>query len=158
MDKNVATMYQQANVLTANPLKLVLMCYEGAISNLELAKEAYMRKEYEAKAKALQKALDIICELDSSLSMEKGGEIAVNLRRLYLFMTKTLVEADVKKDMHTFDRIIDMLKELESAWIGIGSSVTAMPVQHTDDFKTQHIGIPPVSPPKSASMARAWSA
>lgn len=108
--------YQEANFLAADPLKLVRMCYEGAIGNLKLSREAYNAHEYEAKGKALVKTLDIIHELNTSLDMEKGGDVAKNLRSLYLYMTQALIEADLKKDLKVFDVVIHMLEELESAW------------------------------------------
>ncbi len=116
MYHNATRSYEQANYLTANPLKLVLMCYEGAISNLKLAHDSYLNKEYEAKGRALQKALDIIHELNASLDMNKGGEIALNLRSLYMYMTKVLTEADLKRDLAMFGKVIKMLEELESGW------------------------------------------
>src|SRR3990172_12139466 len=116
MYHNATRSYVQANYLTANPMKLVLMCYEGAISNLKLAHDSYLNKEYEAKGRALQKALDIIHELNASLDMNKGGEIAANLRSLYMYMTKALMEADLKKDLAIFGKVIKMLEELEGEW------------------------------------------
>ena len=116
MYQNATKSYEQANYFTANPMKLVLMCYEGAISSLKLAHESYLAKEYEAKGRALQKALDIIHELNASLDMEKGGEIAKNLRSLYTYMIKALVEADLKRDLTIFGKVIQMLEELEAEW------------------------------------------
>jgi len=113
---NVAKSYQQTQFFTANPLKLILMCYEGAIANLKLARDHYMAGQYEEKAKTLQKTLDIIHELNASLDVKKGGDIAQNLRSLYQYMTQILTEADLKKDIKVFDNVIAMLEELESAW------------------------------------------
>ncbi len=116
MYQNATRSYEQASYLTANPMKLVLMCYEGAISSLKLAQDCYVAKEYEAKGRALKKTLDIIDELNASLNMKKGGEIAVNLRSLYTYMTKALTEADLKKDMVVFAKVTKMLEELETEW------------------------------------------
>ncbi|MDI9570844.1 MAG: flagellar export chaperone FliS [Pseudomonadota bacterium] len=157
MYQNAAYAYRDANVLTANPLKLVLMCYDGAITSLKLAREAYIRKDYESKAKALQKALDIIHELDASLDMGRGGEISKNLRGLYLFMTQSLIEADTKRDLKTMERIIGLLQELQSAWLTISLSGEAKPEDKQDDAKARPAGIP-LSVLKPASAARTWSA
>ena len=116
MYQTVAKTYQQANFTTANPMRLVLMCYDGAIKSLRLARERYLVKDYEGKAKALKKALDIINEINISLDLEKGGDIARNLRSLYLYMTQTLTNADLKRDIGMFDEVIRMLEELESSW------------------------------------------
>ena len=83
--------YRQTNVLTADPKKLVIMCYEGAITNLRVARERYLSGEYEAKAKAVQKAQDIISELMHALDFEEGGQIARNLEALYNYMTRRIL-------------------------------------------------------------------
>jgi flagellar protein FliS len=100
------------------------MCYDGAISSLKMSRDAYIACDYEAKGKALAKTLDIIHELNNSLDMKRGGEVAKNLRALYLFMTQALTEADLKKNMKIFDDVIRMLEELESAWQEIAREVS----------------------------------
>lgn len=108
--------YRQINVITADPRRLVLMCYEGAISSLKTAREKYISKEYEAKAETVQKAQSIISELMLALDFEKGGEVARNLDSLYNYMLRRIIEGDLKGDMKAFDEVIMMLSELESAW------------------------------------------
>lgn len=112
----VVNSYQQTQFFTTNPLKLVLMCYEGAIGSLKLARDSYLAGRFEAKAKALQRCMDIIHELNASLDIGKGGNCAANLRNLYAYMTQALTEADLKGDVERMNRVIMMLEELESAW------------------------------------------
>ncbi|MCX5855198.1 MAG: flagellar export chaperone FliS [Deltaproteobacteria bacterium] len=153
MYQKVVNIYQQSNITTANPAKLVIMCYEGAVSSLKLARDAYAAKDYGTKGKALQKAIDFINELNASLDMPKGGHIAVNLRALYMYMTQALTEADLKKDLKTFDDVIRMLEELESAWKAIST-----PPQRTDDAKPQQSGISPYGVARQTMSAQAWNA
>jgi len=108
--------YKQTSVVTADPGRLVLMCYEGAIGSLKIAREKYISKEYEAKAEAVQKAQTIISELMQALDFKKGGEVAGNLEALYNYMLRRITEGDIKGDMKVFDEVILMLGELESAW------------------------------------------
>ena len=116
MNGNGIDAYRQTNVTTADPGRLVLMCYEGAISSLKTAREKYISKEYEAKVETVQKAQSIISELMQALNFEKGGEVAGNLEALYNYMLRRITEGDVKGDMKAFDEVILMLGELESAW------------------------------------------
>ena len=55
-------------------------------------------RDYMGKGRNIQKALDIIYELNTVLNMEDGGEIAANLRSLYNFMTRHLTQANIKCD------------------------------------------------------------
>lgn len=152
MYQDAARSYQQTNVLTANPLRLVLMCYDGAISSLKLAQERYAAKDYEAKSRALQKALEIINELSSSLDMKRGGEVARNLLTLYTYMTQALTEADLKREPAVFGRIAGMLAELESSWkaLAAGTADTARPAE-------PRAALPPELRKSPVPEQRSWS-
>ncbi len=107
--------YQKTEVVTADPKKLVILCYEGAISSLKLAKAKLYSQEYEAKGKAIQNALDILNELRGALDFEKGGEIAKNLESLYAYWTQHIIKAGLSRDSRKFDPVISMLEEIKSA-------------------------------------------
>jgi flagellar secretion chaperone FliS len=119
MYSNGIQSYVKTDISTSDPVKLVIMCYEGAIESLKLAKEKIKEKDYEKKAKAIIKAQDIIDELLCSLDFEKGGAIASNLSSLYNYMLRRIVHGDVHKDMGAIDEVIGMLDELLSAWQSI---------------------------------------
>ena len=108
--------YRMTNVMTADPNRLVLMCYEGAIDNLKIGKQKIAEKDFEGKNKALIKAQDIINELLCSLNFEKGGDIAKGLESLYNYMLRRLLDVDIKKDVRPIDEVIGILDELKSAW------------------------------------------
>ncbi len=116
MINNGIQYYRRMNVITADPKRLVLMCYEGAIDNLKIGKQKIIEKDYEAKGKALIKAHDIINELLCSLNFEKGGIIARNLHSLYSYMLQVILHAQLKKDIKAIEDVIGMLEELRSAW------------------------------------------
>ena len=113
--------YRKTNITTSDPLRLVIICYEGVIDNLKLAKEKIKEKDYEEKAKALIKAQDIIAELKCSLDFEKGGEIANNLESLYNYMLRRILQGDINKNIGPIDEVIKMFKELLSAWQEVAS-------------------------------------
>jgi len=116
MYKNGVQSYREMDVITADPKKLILMCYEGAIDNLKLGKQKLIEKDYEGKGRALIKSQDIIQELLCSLDFEKGGAIARNLEALYNYMLRRLLHANINKDITAIDEVIFMLSELQSAW------------------------------------------
>ena len=116
--------YRRTNVVTSDPGRLVILCYEGAIDQLELAKRKDAERAFAEKAeaaigeraKAIQKAGDIIDELLCSLDFEKGGVIARNLESLYNYMTRRILQAGAERNTGILDEIIGMLGELRSAW------------------------------------------
>ena len=115
--------YQDIAVTTQNKGRLIVMLYEGAVKFMKLAiKELEAEKiDYEAKGRYINKAQDIINELNSILDLEAGGEIAANLRRLYCFMAKHLSEANVKRDPQMIREVITLMEELNQGWKAISS-------------------------------------
>ena len=116
MIQNGIGAYRRADVFTADPKRLVIMCYEKAISSLQMAREHYLSGDFESKAKNLQYFHGIVCELRSALDFQNGGAIARNLSSLYDYMSRAILIADIKRDVNTFDTVISMLEELKSAW------------------------------------------
>jgi flagellar secretion chaperone FliS len=145
--------YRKTDIITADPKKLVILCYEAVVYNLKTAKEKYIAKDYEAKGKAIQNALDIIGELRGVLDFEKGGEIAKNLDSLYGFWARHILNADRKRDTKALDDVIVMLEEiksaLEEAYFGrhepqeISAASSTSPVYSTEEVvNLQSIGYP----------------
>lgn len=108
--------YQNSNILTSDPKRLIILCYEETIQSLIRAKAKYQTQEYEAKGKAVQKALDLLNHLRETLDFERGGEIAKQLDRLYGFMIAHIVKSDQRRDGTGFSQVAEMLEQLKSAW------------------------------------------
>lgn len=107
--------YKRTQVETASPGRLLLMLYDGALRNLRQAQESIKEKKTNQAHNCLIKAQDIVMELNLDLNMD-AGEIAGQLRDLYLYIHKRLVEANVKKDVAMVQEVIGLLSELKEAW------------------------------------------
>ena len=108
--------YQKVQVTTADRLKLVVMLYDGAISYLKSAIKYIEENDMAAKGIYISKAQDIIDELNNSLNLKDGGEIAMTLRKIYNFIYFYLVKANLKKDTKMIQEVIDILSTLREAW------------------------------------------
>jgi flagellar secretion chaperone FliS len=108
--------YRRMDVLTADPKKLIIMCYEAMIRNLKTVKEKFGSNEFELKADAVQNTLDIITELRSALDFERGGMIAKNLDALYVFWSQHILTADRTKNLTALDDVAVMMEEIKSAF------------------------------------------
>lgn len=102
-------------VETASQGRLIIMLYDGALKNLRNAKNCITHKDINGAHNLLMKTQGIIKELNITLNMN-AGEIASNLRNLYLYMIKLLVEANVTKDMGKIEEVIELLSTLKEAW------------------------------------------
>lgn len=108
--------YTEQMIKTASPAKLIELLYQRAIELLEGAKKDINEKKFVSANEKIQKCQDIITELNLSLDMKKGGEISKSLRALYTYMYKTLVEANVKKDLEKVEEVKGYLSELLETW------------------------------------------
>ncbi len=111
--------YQDAAVTTQSSGRIVVMLYEGAIKFLKLAINEIEARNPESKGLNINRALDIIHELNTVLDIEAGGEIAQNLRSMYLFMIRHLSNANLKQDADMIREVIGLLEELNEGWKAI---------------------------------------
>jgi flagellar protein FliS len=113
--------YQDTAITTQGKGRLIVMLYEGAIKFMKLAIREIEAENWEAKGKYILKAQDIILELNTVLDMDSGGEIAENLRKLYMYMGRRLTEANIKKDPEIIREVISLAEELNGAWKAIAN-------------------------------------
>ena len=118
MNPNPINAYRQTRVKTASQGKLIVMLYDEAIRQIELATQLLGDGgiSYDRVNDAIGKAQDIVTELTVSLDLENGGEIAQNLFRLYRFFNNQLVEANFKKDPQPLENVRSFLVDLRDAW------------------------------------------
>jgi flagellar secretion chaperone FliS len=116
MTTSPSNIYQQVEVATANNLRLVVMLYDGAIRFLSQAKAEITNRNLAGKAVAIDRALAIISELQSTLKIEEGGEIAHSLNRLYNYINERILDGSAKLECQSLDEVIKLLRTLNSAW------------------------------------------
>ena len=121
--------YLQTQITTTSQGELVVMLYDGAIKFLQQAKEKIAEKNYAEKGILISKSLDIIAELDSSLNVEKGGDLSSNLHSLYLYSQGRLLQANLKMDQGIVDEVIKILSSLRGAFAEIINSPEALKAQ-----------------------------
>ncbi|KXF81300.1 flagellar export chaperone FliS [Enterovibrio coralii] len=105
-----------SQLTAASPHKVIQMLMAGAIERLIQGKAAMLQGDIAGKGERLGKALDIIISLRTCLSMEDGGEIATNLDALYDFMIRQVTMANRDNLDAPIDDVIDILREIKSAW------------------------------------------
>ena len=124
---NPISAYQRVGVETgvesANPHKLILMLFEGAIEALAKAKMHIRHNENEKKGEMLSKAIMIIDHgLKASLDTNVGGQLSLNLLALYDYMTNRLFFANLNSDIQIIEEVNKLLNELYDAWKAIENS------------------------------------
>lgn len=115
--QQVADAYRRQQVETATPAQLVAMLYDAAIRNCRLAQQAIEEQDRDRAARHLLKAQDIVAELMASLDVQAGQALGVGLLRLYEYMYRRLVQANVRKDAAAAREVEGLLGQLQEAWV-----------------------------------------
>jgi len=108
--------YQQTEIQTSSPEKLLIMLYDGAIQFLNKAKVGISNKNIEETHNNIVSAQRIITEFMNTLDMDTGGEVAKSLYSLYEYLHYRLVQANIKKDINMLDEVLIHLKDLKQTW------------------------------------------
>jgi flagellar protein FliS len=108
--------YRQTSVETADRGQLIIMIYDHCIKWCGIAKEALEAGHFARKAEACHKVEAGISELMTSLDMQKGGDIAKNLWRLYDFYSSHIHEGNMKNIAKNFTEVQEMMGQLRESW------------------------------------------
>jgi flagellar secretion chaperone FliS len=100
--------------MTASPEELVLMLYNGIIRFVNEAKQAIDDKNIERAHNSITRAQDIVLELMSTLDMQY--DISKNLYSIYDYISRRLIEANLKKDKVALDEVESLISDLKDTW------------------------------------------
>jgi flagellar protein FliS len=114
LTSNVYSQYKENSILTASPEELILMLYNGLVKYILQAWKAMDDKDIEKVNNDIQRAQDIVFELQSSL--DKEYEVSGSLGLIYDYMHRRLIDANIKKDGETLLEVLELAKELRDTW------------------------------------------
>ena len=104
------------HVETADQGKLILIAFDVAIKHCKISLEQFGDLERIVdRTKHICRAQDAVTELMSALRMDVG-EIAHNLYRLYDYILRRMVEANIKNDKSRIEEVLGYLVDLRDAW------------------------------------------
>ena len=118
-------MYAQPKGLTSygrmannetDPIRQIVMLYDGAIKFLNLTAMDIEAGDFVAKGEHSRRALDILTYLQSILDFEKGQDVAVDLDNLYRSITALVLKASAKTDPKMMRQAGDLLVPVRDAW------------------------------------------
>jgi flagellar secretion chaperone FliS len=117
--------YRQNDIQSRSPLELVVMLYDGALRFTADARDAMVRRDIRARQQHLSRAMAIVSELQSTLDMETGGEVAEHLDKLYGFVRDRLIDASVTQDLQPLDEARRVLATLREGWLAISRATAS---------------------------------
>ena len=108
-----------AQTSRASPVELVLLLTDGLLDELARARAHIVARRFEAKAASIDKCVEIINGLSSSLDMEQGGETVANLARIYDFCARHLHGAGIRLDPAMVDEGVRVMATIRQGWHGV---------------------------------------
>ena len=105
-----------------SPLELVVMLYDGALRFMRMAADGTRRRDLIAKRDGMSRAMAILAELQNTLNLAEGGDIARSLDGLYGYITGRMIEANIKQDPAPIEESIRLLTPLRDAWAQIAAN------------------------------------
>ena len=106
--------YNNSKILTASPAELTLMLYEGAIKFCNIAIMGIEQKDMQKAHTNIMKAQRIINHLRVTLDMKYP--VAQDFERIYVYLERRLVEANMKKDKEILEEVLTHLRSVRDTW------------------------------------------
>ncbi|WP_449434263.1 flagellar export chaperone FliS [Pseudomonas putida] len=115
--------YQKVNgaaqTSEASPHRLVQMLMQGGLDRMAQAKGAIARNDIAQRGILIGKTIDIIGGLREGLDLENHAESLADLDNLYSYMSRRLVEANLKSDSAIIDEVARLLITVKEGWDAI---------------------------------------
>jgi flagellar secretion chaperone FliS len=150
MDANLS--YREVAVTGASPVRLVVCLYEQAIEDLRQAVLALEKGDIEGRTRKINHAITVLGQLQGSLDMVRGGDVARNLERFYNLVRTGIVDAQFKQSARILEQQISQLVLVYEAWLEV-ERATASPAHQAEESLEP---TPPIVSPEPP--AADWSA
>ena len=136
---SVATKYQHSQITHADPVQLIVLLYDGALSRIAQGRQRFQEQDLLHAGLAISKAQAIVGELRQSLNMEAGGDIAKNLSSLYAYLHDLLVKGMLENRAEPWEEAATLLNELRTAWVEVAKQAKE-PLERTRPAQTAVAG------------------
>ena len=113
---NAHNTYLESTILGADPVELVKMLYQACTQAVRDARHYLAEGQIAARSSAINRAQEILMELNLSLDHARGGEIAQRLARLYDYMQQQLLNANMQQSDAILAEVLELLTTLSEAW------------------------------------------
>ena len=103
--------------MTAPPHRLHLMVVDGAIRFATQAEKALDEQDFETAHFALNNSRNFVSELISGLAADRSPELVDQLKGLFFFVYRNLVEADLDRDAQKVRDALSVLRLHRNTWV-----------------------------------------
>lgn len=122
-----ADLYLLQRIESATPEQLHAMLLEAGQKFLRLAIVAMNSRDIAGKSRHLSRSSEIIVELSGRLNHEGGGELVLNLARIYDGWIDVLFDASQKNEPERIQTIVNQMAEMRITWEELHQKKTSLP-------------------------------
>ncbi len=123
--------YQQVRarggVESADPHGLITLLMDGALERIIDARGHMQRGEVAAKGEAVSRCINIIGGLRDSLDRKVDAVLVDRLDSLYEYMSRRLVQANLRNDTTLLDEVSNLLRQVRDSWVQVNPAVVDAP-------------------------------
>ena len=116
MTFDARTAYNQGSTATVSPVGLVVLLYEQAAKDVREALKALRAGNIERRTFEIDHALLVVGQLQATLDINRGGEVAVNLDRFYNQVRSRLLQAQIQASAEILEEQMNLLLSLRETW------------------------------------------
>lgn len=109
--------YLESEVFSADPVKLILMLYRGALDAIAAARRSVGNGDIAGRSREISRAAAIVNELQKSLDRSRGGQIAQSLAELYDYVGRKLADSNINQTEAPLIEAQQLMMTLLEAWV-----------------------------------------
>ena len=106
-------------MVDADPYKLIQMLYQGLLDKLAKSKGYIARNDIEGRNNTINRCIEIIDCLRTSLDHDASSTLTANLENLYNYMEERLFIANANNDHSGIDEVAKLVITVKSGWDNI---------------------------------------
>lgn len=119
--------YQEAAVRNANAIELVIMLYDILARDLHGAIDAMEAGNIETRSSKLKHGFLALQQLEGSLPIDEGGDLAAGMSRFYSMLRAQMMKAQVQQDSAILRELIQLLFSVREAWVELNNRQAPIP-------------------------------
>ncbi len=115
----------ETGVDASDRVQLIHMLLDGLLESLSAAEGHINANAIQEKSHHLNRASRIVLGLQCSLDYEKGGDLARNLSELYGYVTRMLLQINLRNDLDLLREVKGLMTDIRDAWETVPSLLPA---------------------------------
>ncbi len=117
--QSYSAVQSEANASVSSPIELIAMLHDRLLQELSSMEYYILAKDYENKSSSAQKCIDILVALDSSLEIESGEELILNIHALYEHAIATVFKVSKEMEPSPLADLKGVILDLKEGWEGV---------------------------------------